>query len=89
MTAVESTTALATELEFFDQHLDEWLTKHLGRVVLVKGRELVGVFDNEDDALAEGARRFGLTSFPVRRVAPQQVEVQIPALTLGVLRANP
>jgi hypothetical protein len=80
---------LEEERRFYAEHLDEWLSRLPGKFVLVKDSELVGAFDTVDEALAEGARRFGLTSFLVRRVEPEQAEVNIPALTLGVLHAGP
>ena len=80
---------LETERQFYEENLEAWLRQYAGRFVLVKDRELVGVFDTVNDALAEGARRFGLQSFLVRRVEPAQQEARVPALTLGVLHADP
>lgn len=79
---------LDEELHYYDEHLDDWLNQFPGRFVLVKGNELVGTFDTEDEALAEGARRFGLSSFLVRCVDPVPPEVWIPGLTLGLLNAD-
>ena len=80
---------LTTEREYYDENLTDWLQHHSGRVVLVKGRQLIGFFDTEDEALAEGARLFGLDSFLVRRVAAAPARPSVPALTLGILRGNP
>ena len=80
---------LSEEREFFDERLPEWLTSCPGRVVVVKGRELVGVFDSEDEALAAGARRFGLAPVLVRRVQAVPEEADVPALALGILHAGP
>jgi hypothetical protein len=61
----------------------------LGKVVLVKDEELIGAFNTIEEALAEGARRFGLTPFLVREVtASEEKKVKIPALTLGLPRAD-
>jgi len=79
---------LEEEREFFAQSLPEWLTRFRDKVVLVKGKSLVDVFDTEEDALAEGARRFQVSSFLVRRVQESEEEIQVPALTLGILRAK-
>lgn len=85
----ERTTAmLEQELHFYNEHLGEWLGQYRGRYVLVNGHELVGVFNTADEALADGARRFGLSSFLVRRVEPVQDDVRLPVLTLGLLRAD-
>ncbi len=83
------TKMLEQERQFFEQHRAEWLTKFPGKYVLVKGEELIGTFDTVDDALTEGARRFGLESFLARRVEQGEKEINIPALALGILRANP
>jgi hypothetical protein len=79
---------LEQERRFYDEQLEEWLSRYAGRFVLVKDGELIGTFDTVEEALAEGARRFGLSSFLVRRVEREQPEVKIPALTLGVLHAG-
>lgn len=76
---------LEKERTFFQQHREEWLSKFPGKFVLVKGEELIGAFNTPDDALIEGARRFGLDSFLVRRVEQAEEDVYIPALTLGIL----
>jgi hypothetical protein len=80
---------LDEERRFFEESFGEWQQKFPGKVVLVKGRNLVGVFDNDNDALAEGARRYQLQPFLVRRVAPAEDEISLPALTLGILCADP
>jgi hypothetical protein len=80
---------LETERQYFESNLPHLLTKYNGNIVVVKGNELVGTFDTVQEALEEGARRFGLDSFLVRRIEEHQQEISIPALTLGVLRANP
>lgn len=79
---------LETERQFYSENLASWLTQYPGKYALVKGRELIGTFDTNEEALAEGARRFGLEPFLVRRVQEKQEDVSIPALTLGILRAN-
>ena len=80
---------LEQERAYYDEHLDEWLTRYPGRFVVVKGDRLVGTYDTVDHAPAEGASRFGLDSFLVRRVQPTQDPISIPAITLGLIGANP
>lgn len=79
---------LEQERQFYAEHLPEWLAEYPGKFVLIKGSDLIGVFDTIEDALAGGARRFALEPFLVRRVQEKQDEINIPALTLGILRAN-
>jgi hypothetical protein len=79
---------LEQERQYYAEHLAEWLAQHPGKFVLIKGSELLGIFNTIEEALAEGARRFALEPFLVRRVQKDQEEVNVPALTLGILRAN-
>ena len=80
---------LETEREFFDQIRGQLFSDHSGKFVLIKGSELIGAFATIEEAVTEGARRFGLEPFLVRQVV-QNVEsdVNIPALELGILSAN-
>jgi len=80
---------LDEEIKYFDEHLNEWIARYPGKFVLVKGTNLVGTFDRYEEALTEGARQFKLDSFLVRRVEPTVKEINIPALTLGLLSAIP
>jgi hypothetical protein len=79
---------LDEERQYYQENQAEWLKQYAGRIVLVKGRQLIGVFNTPDEAMAEGARRFGLTNFLVRRVDAAEEEIRIPALTLGLLRGH-
>jgi len=80
---------LEKDLEFFNRSLPEWLKQYPGKVALVKDENLVGVFDTDEQALTEGARLFQRQPFLVRRIQPENPAVQVPALMLGILRANP
>lgn len=79
---------LTEERQYYDDHLPELLEHHAERVLLIRGSELVGTFDDEESALAEGARRFGLESHLIRRVRAVQEEIHVPALTLGILQSK-
>ena len=76
-------------MEFFAENKSQWVKAHLGKFVLVKGTELVGVYDHAETALAEGAKRFGAQSFLVRPLALEEKDIYIPALALGLLHAHP
>ena len=80
---------LEKELAFYDKNLESWLSIYPGKFILVKGEELVGVFDTNEQALTTGASLFGLASFLIRRVEESKEDIRLPALTLGLLYANP
>ena len=80
---------LEVERTFFESHLQEYLERYPGKYVVIKATELVGVYDRIEDALTEATRLFGLDSYLVRQIVPVQAEVSVPALTLGILGADP
>jgi hypothetical protein len=79
---------LDTELAFFEQRKTEWEKVYLNKFVLVKDRELINTFDTADAAVAEGARRYGATSFLVKKVSQTEESMFIPSLSLGLLYAT-
>jgi len=80
---------LEKELAFYEKKLEEWLTLYPGKFVLVKGEELVGIYDTNEQALTAGASRFGLESYLIRCIVKNREDIKLPALTLGLLYANP
>jgi hypothetical protein len=80
---------LETERDYFDKHRDDLLRQYPGKFVVIKEEQLLGSYDTIQDALAAGAREFGMVSFLVKRTDEAPQEVSIPALTLGILRADP
>jgi hypothetical protein len=60
---------------------------HLGRWVVIRGEELVGVFDSFDDAMSAGYDRFGLDEvFMARQVARTDPIIPISRRTVHVPR---
>ena len=45
---------LEEEVAFFNANRADWLQKQQNRVALIKGRELIGMFDTEEQAIMEG-----------------------------------
>jgi len=79
---------LESELKYFDINRAEWLKEHYGKFVLIKDEIFLGAFDNQKDALVEGARRFGMQSFLIKKLEETEDLIYIPALTLGILHAD-
>ncbi len=80
---------LERERAYFDRLQPHFLTVFPGRFVLIKGEELISSYDTFEDALQEGAKRFGSGSFLIRRVDQISEEISIPALAVGMLHADP
>lgn len=63
-----------TERSTFQDRREELIANSLGKFVLIKGEEVVGVYDAEGDAVREGYKRFGNVPFYVKQI----VEVEVP-----------
>ena len=61
---------LASELETYEAERERLLGESSGKYVLIRGEEIVGAYDTEADAVAEGYRRFGNVPFLVKLVSP-------------------
>ncbi len=78
---LDSTMAtLATELRTFEQHRVELLQDHAGKHALIKGSEVVGIFDNDVAAAESGYARFGLSRFLVKQVVAEDAPLMIMGL---------
>jgi hypothetical protein len=59
---------LAEELKTYQAHQADLLRQSPGKFVLVKGREIVGLYDREDEAFSEAYRRFRLSGFMIKQI---------------------
>lgn len=80
---------LDKERAYFAANAEGWTREYAGRFAVVKDEVLIGTFASFDEALAAGAHRFGMQPFLVRQLGAAPQAVSVPALTLGLLRADP
>ena len=59
---------LARELKTFLTHQPGWLVMARDKYVLIKGDEVIGFYDRQDEALTEGYRRIRREPFMVQRI---------------------
>jgi hypothetical protein len=62
---------LKVEWETYLDHKRELLA-HEGQAVLIKGREIIGIYPTEDEAVAEGSRRWPLEGFMAHTIHRQE-----------------
>ncbi len=77
-------TVLDAETATFQEHRDELLGSAEGKFVLVKGEQVVGVYDSKRDAITEGYRRFGNTPFLVKQVLKVETPQNFVSQLLGI-----
>ena len=66
--AISVPAPLAEELQAFENHRAELLGTAAGKFALVHGSEVVGTYETERDAIAQGYRQFGNVPFLVKQV---------------------
>jgi hypothetical protein len=76
---------LRKELDYYKTHRDELLSHYENKFVLIRDNELLGAFDNPQDAYAEAIKRFGNVPVLIKPVLKDERIEQIPALSLGIL----
>jgi len=61
---------LKTEWDFFRANLADWSKEYANQYVLIKDRELMGVFPTFHDAVVAGYERLGNTPFLIKLLDP-------------------
>ena len=74
----------AEELKTFEAHKSALLKSEKGKYVLIKGNEIIGLYDQKEDALTEGYQRFQLKGFLVQRVQEEYDTYYIGGSALGI-----
>ena len=57
---------LDKEFKYYIDNQTELLKKYKGRVVVIKGEQVVGDYDNYEDALFDSAEKFELGTFLIQ-----------------------
>jgi hypothetical protein len=73
-------TSLQAELDTFESLRMTLLHRATGKYALVKGHDLVDIFDNEVEAIREGYRRFGNEAFLVKQIVKADVPITLASL---------
>ena len=81
---VATTPVLQQELEFFERQRLELLARAPGKYALVKGAELIGIFDSELEAIRAGYRQIGNEAFLVKHIVEADVPFTFTSFNLGV-----
>ncbi|HCU35328.1 MAG TPA: hypothetical protein DGT21_07640 [Armatimonadetes bacterium] len=58
---------LSRELDYFIEAQDELLHKYHGKVLVIKQQEVIGVYDNEAEAVRQASQEHELGTFLVQR----------------------
>lgn len=62
---------LQREIATYNKELPKLMAK-AGKFVLIKGEDVIAMYDSYEDALSVGYDRFGLEPFLVKRIGPTE-----------------
>lgn len=79
----EAPDVLDVALATFDEHRRRLVREAPGKFVLIYGDRIVGVFDTDDDALAQGYERFGNVPFLVKEITEADVPISMMSVLFG------
>ena len=69
---------LNEEVAYFTEKKAELLKIHRGQFALIKGRDLIGVYQTPERAYTEGVMRFGRDSFLVQQIVEHEQAEFVP-----------
>lgn len=79
-----STPVLQPELDFFERRRLELFERAPGKYALIKGSELIGIFDTELEAIRVGYHKIGNEAFLVKQILEADVPLTFTSFNLGV-----
>lgn len=79
-----TTSKLQEEVEFFDRKRLELLERAPGKYALIKGSELIGIFDTEIQAARTGYLQIGNEPFLIKQIVEADVPLIFTSFNLGV-----
>ena len=79
-----TTRRLQQEIDFFERQRLELLARAPGKYALIKGAELIGIFDSEIDAARAGYHQIGNEPFLIKHIVEADVPLVFTSFNLGV-----
>ena len=57
------------ENKFYEEHIKEFREKYLGKHIVIKGNELKGIYNSDEEAINESIKTMELGTFAVKIVS--------------------
>lgn len=73
------------ELDFFKSNQDSLVEKYKGKVLVLRNKEVVGVYSTTLEAYSEAKKSFALGTFMIQPCAPGPEAYTVTISTLGLL----
>ena len=79
---------LKEEIEYYRAIKEELLKKYEGKYALIKGKQLIDTYTTHEEAYNAGVEKYGNEAFLIQQILPEEPIQSLPALMLGVMRAD-
>ena len=80
--------ALETESKYYESIKEELLRHHEGKYALIIASELLGVFDQREEAYKTGIEKRGNVPMLIKLIARDEPTESMPAVNLGLFSAS-
>ena len=74
---------LEQELKTYQEHKSDLVGKSKGKFVLIKGDQIIEVFENRFDAIRNGYERFGNVPFLVKQIRETEIPLTFTSNLFG------
>ena len=76
--------SLTDELEAYKSMKEKLLEENEGKVVAIKDRKLIGIYDTEEEALKDVLEKYGFVPVLIKRIAREERIEDLPSYTYGL-----
>ncbi|MEM1586219.1 MAG: DUF5678 domain-containing protein [Candidatus Bathyarchaeia archaeon] len=76
---------LVKELEVYERMKGELLKKYENKVVAIKDEKVIGIYDNEAEALGDVLQKYGYVPVLIKRITREEKVEELPSYTYGLL----
>lgn len=67
---------LDQEFKYYQKNQKAFLDKYQGKVLVIKGEEITGVYDNEEEAYKDAVSKYDLGTFLIQLCLPEEETIQ-------------
>lgn len=82
--ASTAVTELNSELRYFEAHRAELVRTSRGKYALIKGEQLGGIYEDQNEAIRAGYEKFGNEPFLVKEILEVDIPLNFTSFNLGV-----
>jgi hypothetical protein len=63
---------LEKEFKYYKEHETEFLAKYAGKTIVIRDQKVIGIYNNDIEAITKSSEEFELGTFLVHRCVPEE-----------------